>query len=462
MTEPARPGPATVSTTRRRRSFSLRTRVAGAAAAGAILVVTLISLLSIRAIERNNVQQSDQQLAIAARIVLIEPVIAVKFISLTGLNNGMAVTVRDNGTSTASTATELPALPPGSRTLPVGGTPYRILTTTENQPAGRMVSLGIPAASAAEATAEQQRWVLGGALLAIAAAAALGWLLAGAAVRPIVRLTRQVGARSAFPDPRDAQPPVEGSGVREAEKLADAVNTMLHRVDQAQAQTAAALETARDFAAVSAHELRTPLTAMRTDLEVLRTLDLNEAQRTEILGDLQRSQGRVETTLTALERLATGDLTNERDHVATDVGDLCDQAAHDAMRHFPGLTVRIDSDAELVTRGLPAGLRLAVDNALANSVKHGGATEALVSAYRAPNGHIVIAIDDNGRGIPPDEREAVFDRFFRGSQASKGGSGLGLALVAQQAQLHGGRAYFDEGTLGGIRLILELPDPTVS
>ncbi|WP_454195000.1 sensor histidine kinase [Nocardia sp. Marseille-Q1738] len=444
--------------TRRRRSFSLRTRVAGAAAAGAIVIVTLISLISIRAIERNNVQQSDQQLAIAARIVLIEPQIAVRFISLTGLNNDMAVTVRDNGAVVASTTTELPALPTGSRTVTVGGTPYRILTTTENQPAGRVVSLGIPAAGAAEATAEQQRWVLGGALLSIAAAAGLGWLLAGAAVRPIVRLTRQVGARSAFPDPRDAQPPVEGAGVHEAEKLADAVNTMLRRVDQAQAETAAALETARDFAAVSAHELRTPLTAMRTDLEVLRTLDLDEGQRSEILDDLQRSQGRVETTLAALERLATGDLTNERDHVATDVGDLCDQAAHDAMRHFPGLTVRIDSDAELVTRGLPAGLRLAVDNALANSVKHGGATEALVSAHRRPDGHIVISIDDNGRGIPPDERQAVFDRFFRGSEASKGGSGLGLALVAQQALLHGGRAYFDEGTLGGIRLVLDLPD----
>ncbi|MBF6298557.1 HAMP domain-containing histidine kinase [Nocardia amamiensis] len=453
----ADPASTALPKTRRRRSFSLRTRVAGAAAAGAIVIVTLISLISIRAIERNNVQQSDQQLAIAARIVLIEPQIAVRFISLTGLNNDMAVTVRDNGDVVASTTTELPALPTGSRTVTVGGTPYRILTTTENQPAGRVVSLGIPAAGAAEATAEQQRWVLGGALLSIAAAAGLGWLLAGAAVRPIVRLTRQVGARSAFRDPRHPQPPVEGAGVHESEKLADAVNTMLHRVDQAQAETAAALETARDFAAVSAHELRTPLTAMRTDLEVLRTLDLDEAQRAEILDDLQRSQGRVETTLAALERLATGDLTNERDHVATDVGDLCDQAAHDAMRHFPGLTVRIDSDAELVTRGLPAGLRLAVDNALANSVKHGGATEALVSAHRAPNGHIVISVDDNGRGIPPNERQAVFDRFFRGSEANKGGSGLGLALVAQQAQLHGGRAYFDEGTLGGIRLVLDLP-----
>ncbi|GAA5066181.1 sensor histidine kinase [Nocardia callitridis] len=442
---------------RRRRSFSLRTRVAGATAAGAIVIVALVSIVSVRAIERNNVAQSDQQLAVAARIVLIEPVIAVRFVGLTGLNNDMAVTVRDNGTLTATSPTELPDLPTGSRTVTVDGTSYRVLTTTQNQPSGRIVSLGIPAEEAAEATSQQQRWVLAGALAAIAAAAALGWLLAGAAVRPIVRLTKQVGARDGLPESGKAQPLVEGSGVHESEKLADAVNTMLRKVGQAQSETAAALETARDFAAVSAHELRTPLTAMRTDLEVLRTLDLEPAQRTEILTDLQRSQDRVETTLAALERLATGDLTDAHDHIPTDVGDLCDQAAHDAMRHYPGLTVRIETDAELVTLGLPAGLRLAIDNALTNSVKHGGADEAVVSAHRGPDGRIVIAVDDNGRGIPREERATVFARFARGSQASRGGSGLGLALVAQQAQLHGGSAAFEDSALGGVRLVLMLP-----
>lgn len=440
---------------RRRRSYSLRTRVAGAAAAGSVLIVALVSAIAVPAIERNNLQQTDQQLRIASRLVVIDPMIAVGVVNLVGPDRDMALTVRYDGQVLASSAIQLPELTPGSRTVNVDGTPYRVLTTTENQPAGRSVSLGIPAAEAAAATAEQQRWVLFGGLLAIAASAGLGWLFGGRAVRPIVVLTRQVGARTGY---RDATPaPVDSSGVLEAEQLADAVNTMLRRVDQAQADTAAALETARDFAAVSAHELRTPLTAMRTDLEVLATLDLDESQRTEILADLQRSQERVETTLAALERLASGDLTSEGDHIDTDIAELCDQAAHDAMRHYPGLTVRIDTDAELVTRGLPAGLRLAVDNALKNSVKHGEATEALISAHRTSDGTIVISVDDNGRGLPPEERESVFARFVRGSRAHKGGSGLGLALVAQQAQLHGGRAYFDDGTLGGVRLVLLLP-----
>ncbi|MEV0337119.1 HAMP domain-containing sensor histidine kinase [Nocardia sp. NPDC050717] len=435
----------------------MRSRVAGAAAAGAVIIVTIAALVGFQAIERNNVTQTDQQLEIASRIVLIEPVLATGFVNLTGLQNTMALTVRDNGQVTASSSTQLPDLPPGSQTVEVNDQPYRVLTSTENQPAGRTVSLAIPTTEAAKATADQQRWVLAGAAIAVAAAAALGWLLAGRAVRPIVKLTEQVSARSGFGDPDTSAQPVDGSGVDEAVKLADAVNTMLARVDEAQAETAAALETARDFAAVSAHELRTPLTAIRTDLEVLRTLDLTEAQRREILDDLARNETRIETTLTALERLARGDLTAEADHVPTDVADLCDQAAHDAMRHYPGLSVRIETDAELITLGLPAGLRLAVDNALTNSVRHGGATRAVVSAHRTGADRMVIAVDDNGSGVPPAEREAVFARFARGVNASKGGSGLGLALVAQQAQLHGGSARFEASGLGGARLVLDLP-----
>ncbi|WP_084160981.1 HAMP domain-containing sensor histidine kinase [Nocardia sp. BMG51109] len=439
----------------RHRAYSLRTRVAAAAALGAIVITAVLSWVSVRALERNNLAQADQSLTIASRIVLMQPVVAVGVLWLMPPNENLAVTVRQNGGVVASSSLELPALDPGSHTITLDGTPFRVLTTTENQPAGRTVSMAIPLTDAYHATAEQRRWVLAAAALTVTAAAGLGWVFGGRAVRPIVDLTRQVGARRGTVED---EAPVGSTGVREAEQLADAVNSLLDRVHRAQAETAAALETARDFAAVSAHELRTPLTAMRTDLEVLRTLDLDEAQRTEILADLQRSQSRVETTLAALERLAAGELTNDRDHVETDVGDLVDQAAHDAMRHFPQLTVRIDTGRELVTRGLPTGLRLAVDNALANSARHGGATAALVSAHRTADGDIVISVDDNGRGIPPQERTAVFERFFRGSQASKGGSGLGLALVAQQAQLHGGRAYFDDGTLDGVRLVLVLPD----
>jgi two-component system sensor histidine kinase PrrB len=197
------------------------------------------------------------------------------------------------------------------------------------------------------------------------------------------------------------------------------------------------------------------LTAMRTDIEVLRTLDLEPPQRLEILEDLQRTQGRVEATLTALEKLASGELSSDKDRVPVDIVEICDVAAQDAMRQNPGLTVRIDSAPSLVVDALPAGLRLALDNAIINAVRHGSATDVAITVTETDS-TVQIVLDDNGSGIPPAERDSVFERFYRGASATKGGSGLGLALVAQQAELHSGRARFTDSPLGGARLVLDL------
>ncbi|PRC44023.1 two-component sensor histidine kinase, partial [Mycobacterium sp. ITM-2017-0098] len=72
---------------------------------------------------------------------------------------------------------------------------------------------------------------------------------------------------------------------------------------------------------------------------------------------------------------------------------------------------------------------------------------------------VEIAVDDNGSGVPEDERAAVFQRFHRGTTASRSGSGLGLALVAQQAEIHGGTAALEVSPLGGTRLMLRMPGP---
>jgi two-component system, OmpR family, sensor histidine kinase PrrB len=197
---------------------------------------------------------------------------------------------------------------------------------------------------------------------------------------------------------------------------------------------------------------------MRTNLEVLATLDMPEEQRKEVLGDVIRTQSRIEATLSALERLAQGELSTSDDHVPVDITDLLDRAAHDANRIYPDLDVSLVPSPNCIIVGLPAGLRLAVDNAIANAVKHGGATKVELSAISSRAG-VEITVDDNGSGVPEDEREVVFERFSRGSTASHSGSGLGLALVAQQAHLHGGIATLGTGPLGGARLLLDLPAP---
>ena len=130
-----------------------------------------------------------------------------------------------------------------------------------------------------------------------------------------------------------------------------------------------------------------------------------------------------------------------------------------AAAEFPDLDVSLEPAPTVIIVGLPTGLRLAVDNAIANAVKHGGATHVQLSAVSSRNG-VEIAVDDNGVGVPEEERIVVFDRFARGSTASRSGSGLGLALVAQQAELHGGTAVLEQSPLGGARLMLALPGPS--
>jgi signal transduction histidine kinase len=126
------------------------------------------------------------------------------------------------------------------------------------------------------------------------------------------------------------------------------------------------------------------------------------------------------------------------------------------MHNYPGLDVSLASSTSVLMLGMPAGLRLVIDNAIANAVKHGGATQVRLSVVSSSEG-VEIAVDDNGAGVPEEERATVFERFRRGTTASRSGSGLGLALVAQQAEIHGGTAALEVSPLGGARLMLRLP-----
>jgi signal transduction histidine kinase len=368
------------------------------------------------------------------------------------VENGLVRTARI-GTATVSIPRDvvLPRFDNGYATTTIGDVEYRVRTFTAGQAS---IALGAP-------TAETQAiidslhwrvlWICGG---VIAGTLLVGWIIALVMVAPFRLLAQQARAINAQSNPDE----VQVRGVWEAVEISEAVEGMLARIGEEQQRTRAALESARDFAAVASHELRTPLTAMRTNLEVLSTLDLADEQRNEVVGDVLRTQTRIEATLMALERLAQGELTTVDDFVPVDVTELLDRAAHDAMRNYPDVDVSLASSTTVLMLGLPAGLRLVIDNAIANAVKHGNATRVQLSVVSSASG-VEIAVDDNGSGVPEDERAEVFKRFHRGSTASRSGSGLGLALVAQQAELHGGTAALAVSPLGGTRMMLALPGP---
>jgi two-component system sensor histidine kinase PrrB len=289
----------------------------------------------------------------------------------------------------------LPQFDNGYANTTINGVEYRV----------RTFSAGVASIAVAAPLAETQRridelhrrvlLICGG---VIVGTVLVGWVMWLIMINPFRLLAQQARAINAQSKPDE----VQVRGVQEAVEIAEAVEGMLARIGDEQLRTRAALESARDFAAVASHELRTPLTAMRTNLEVLSTLDLRDEQRKEVVGDIIRTQIRIETMLTALERLAQGELTTVDDFVPVDITELLDRAAHDAMRSYPNLHVSLASSTTVLMVGMPAGLRLVIDNAITNAVKHGGATEIRLSAESSSDG-VEIAVDDNGDGVPEEE-----------------------------------------------------------
>jgi signal transduction histidine kinase len=350
----------------------------------------------------------------------------------------------------------LPALPLGTATVQVNGVEYRVRTITVDQQGGVLMSVGIRADSILLNRARIPLYSAVG-LVTVLIAAGLGWLLAGPAIRPLRRLTEHTKRLG-----RDTERMPEVRGVREAEDLSEAMSAMLSRLAAAQQATTNSLQAAQDFAANAAHELRTPLTAMRADLDTLRIHDLPDDERAEVVQDLSRAQRRVEAIITALGQLASGQLAQAEDRDFIDVTDLLDRVARENMRTGGDVEIVVEVADDLgAIWGWPGGLRLAVDNLVRNAVTHGCATRIVLAANRYAH-TMTIVVDDNGRGLPEEEHQTVLGRFSRGSNAAPGGSGLGLALVAQQAALHGGGIELSNGPLGGLRATLTIsisPEP---
>lgn len=431
------------------RMLSLRTIVILAALAVVILVLTLGTWVWL-GVTNDQYSQLDRRLDSVSSLGDLSTLLSSPPAPGSPSPDGNLVRTVRVGAMTRSVPADiaLPALADGYANTTINGVEYRVRTFSV---AGASIALGAPVAETQRRIAELH-WrvvlICGGVIIGTVA---VGWFFAIIMIDPFRLLAQQARAINAQSKPEE----VQVRGVSEAVEIGEAVEGMLARIGDEQAKTKAALESARDFAAVASHELRTPLTAMRTNLEVLWTLDLADDQRKEVIGDTMRTQSRIEATLTALERLAQGELTTADDFVPFDIAELLDRAAHDAERTYPELQVALVPSPAVLMVGMPVGLRLVIDNAIANAVRHGGATEVRLAVGTSAGG-VQITVDDNGRGVPEAERAQVFDRFSRGSTASHSGSGLGLALVAQQAELHGGTASLDTSELGGARLILRL------
>jgi two-component system, OmpR family, sensor histidine kinase PrrB len=235
---------------------------------------------------------------------------------------------------------------------------------------------------------------------------------------------------------------------------------MLARLSRSAEDRNRALEATRRFAADAGHELRTPLTSVQATLSAIaRHPDMPAAQRGELARDALAEQRRLVELLDSLQALARGD-AGPLELAEVDLAELLDASAGAAAARHPALGLETRAPDEAVAlEGWEPGLRILLDNLIENAARHGRADGMVrVTLHPAVNGDgPAIEVEDDGPGIPPAERERVFEPFHRVAGGDRPGSGLGLALVAQQARLHGAEVTVGESALGGARVRVGFP-----
>jgi signal transduction histidine kinase len=265
-----------------------------------------------------------------------------------------------------------------------------------------------------------------------------GYMLAGAALRPIEAMRRRAGEIST--SSLDERLPVPRAR-DEVARLGDTLNAMLARIERGVARE-------RRFVAEASHELRTPLALLKTELE----LALSRARSAEELEAAIRSAADSTERLTRLanDLLLLARADEGRVSLRTEPIDLAD-VVNDVAERFG---VAADADPVVV----PADrLRLeqALGNVVDNALRHGGTNVVLTAQVR--KGAAELHVLDDGPGFPAGFIDRAFERFSRADPTAADGSGLGLAIVESIARAHGGRAHAANRDGGGADVWLSLP-----
>lgn len=353
-------------------------------------------------------------------------------------------------------AAKLITVKDGYSTLPLPDVgDLRLLERTYTLAGGRRVTVGAgePLAAVSHAQGSIARAFLLAFALALVGALVAAYLVGTRVSRPL----RRMAAVAARVDAGDLHPRIHDlSGeASELRVLADSFNHMLDRLTEAFAGQ-------RAFVADASHELRTPLTVIRGQLEVLAAQSSPPEQEVRRVESLVLAEvARITRLVDDLLLLAKAEQT---EFLRTSEIDLQDYIAS----LWDGMTLLADRRFELapVCAGIlqadPDRLAQALRNLIANAIDHTREGDGLVrlNVRELGSRRIELAVEDDGPGIPPQQRERVFDRFHRTDAArdrASGGTGLGLAIVRAVAEAHGGRAVAATSPEGGARVAFELP-----
>lgn len=443
-------------TSLRARTTVLATAVVGVALAlgGVLLVVTLDRSLTSRGDELAQARAVD-----LAALAADESLPSV----LTNVDGDSVAQVVDSSGHVVAASPNIRGKGPISRFRPAGGVPvlrtltdipdgsetedYRVWVLTAQTRSGpATVYVGTSLEAVGEASWALRRSLVVGLPAMLALLAFCTWLVIGRALRPVEDIRAGVATISGKALHRRVPVPRIDD---EVGRLAATMNQMLDRLESASQRQ-------REFVADASHELQSPLAAFRTELEVALTYPGSadwSAIASQLLSDSEQMERLVRDLLfLALER----DNRPSREISPLDLDDIVLQ---EAARSRSTAAVSLDTSnvSGAPVRGNRDELRRLVRNLLDNAVKHAKASVRLTAS--SDNLQSRLDVQDDGPGVPPEERDRAFDRFYRADASrsrASGGTGLGLAIARAIAERHHGSLELAESD-GGAHFVLLLP-----
>ena len=291
----------------------------------------------------------------------------------------------------------------------------------------------------------------------LAAMIALGLWLIQLGLRPLRAIERTAGAIAAGDL---SQRVARAEPKTEVGRLGLALNAMLGQIESAFEARRASEARLRRFVADASHELRTPLAAVRAYAELFeRGAASRPADLARSMEGIEQEAARMGVLVDDLLLLARLDEGRPllRDPVRLD--EVVREAVETARAVDPDRTIELRADAATVT-GDRERLRQVIDNLLANVRAHTPAGTSASVSLALEDGDAVVRVADRGPGLPGDERERVFERFYRGDPSrarASGGTGLGLAIVAAVVEAHGGTVAAGSAPGEGTTFTISIP-----
>jgi heavy metal sensor kinase len=290
-------------------------------------------------------------------------------------------------------------------------------------------------------------------LAAVLLAGVVGWLVAGAALRPVERMRVESEAISGSEPGRRLPVPRTQD---ELAALGGSLNRMLDRLE-------VAVKRERRFVADASHELRTPLANLKAELDLALRRARSRSELTEALRSASEETDRLTRLAEDLLLLASADggrLPRRREEV--DVAALLRDTVDSFSGRASTLSVKLEAavDDGLRARLDGARIRQALGNLIDNALRHTPAGSRVTVSASVVNGDLAIVVADGGEGFPSSYLPTAFEAFSRADASRSrptGGAGLGLAIVRAVAEAHGGTVEAANGPQGGAIVVLRVP-----